>query len=148
MAKSVEVAKTALQITFQEAAKSMLAESISGDDILIDILNAPTVDDILGSEVVGLEALTGKPFTITKGTLRESDFTDGLAAYIVLNVTFDDGETAVVTSGSTSVVTQVVRMHQLGALPVRCMARKATKPTANGYYPMSLVKAPPALESF
>lgn len=130
------------RMTFAEAAESMIGETSTMDDIVVDIVNAETIDDILGGTAIGLESIIGQSFTINRAELRKSDFTDGLAAYVVMHVTFDTGETGIVTSGASKIVAQVVSMHQKGFLPYRVSSYKATKATEKGYFPMSLCKAP------
>ena len=152
MTKSTQVQTipqpTALQLTFAEAAKSMVAKSINSDDILLGILNATTIDEILESTTLGLQSIIGTPMTINRAQLHESDYADGLAAYVVMFVTFDDGTSTVVTSGAQVVVAQVVRMQMLDAFPMRCSSKQATRPTEKGYYPIALTKADPVEESF
>lgn len=133
---------------FEEAAASMVADDPSADDMLVDILTATTVDDILGGNAIHLQDIIGTPFTINKATLRESDYDAGLPAFVVLNVTFDGGNNGVVTTGASTVVAQVIRMHQIGVFPQRVNSYKTTKPTKAGYYPVQLVKADPLPESF
>ena len=150
MAKQVHPATTEqtpelpgqLRMTFEQAAESMIGETSTMDDIVVDIVNAETIDDILGGTAIGLESIIGQSFTINRAELRKSDFTDGLAAYVVMHVTFDTGETGIVTSGASKIVAQVVSMHQKGFLPYRVSSYKATKATEKGYFPMSLCKAP------
>lgn len=139
---TIDPIKAALTKTFADAAKEMVNEGATAESIALDILNANSVDDILGSTVIALSDIIGTPFTIHSASLNESDFADGLGAYVAMQVTFDDGTKSVVTSGATSVVAQVVSMHQKGYLPYRVSSRKPNKPTAAGYYPVSLCPAP------
>lgn len=137
-----------LYATMEEAAASMVQEGATAESIALDILNADSIDDILGKTVIGLQDIIGTPFTIHSGRLNKSDFTDGLPAYVVMDVEFDDGTKGVVTSGAMSVVAQVIAMHKGGYLPYRVSSRKPNKPTADGYYPISLCPAEPAPEPF
>ena len=146
--EAVPETRTLVQRTFAEAALSMVQPDSTSDEIVMEILTAETVDEILSSNAVGLQSVIGQPFTIDKAYLRESDFEDGLAAYLVMHVTMDNGEPLIVTTGAQSVVAQVVRMNQLGVLPYRVNSRKPDKPTEAGYYPISLCKAPALVESF
>ncbi len=153
MAKGTEVAvpetpSELLAKTFEEAAREMVADNNTSEEILLEILNAPTVADILGSTAIGLDSIIGQPFTIHKAELQKSDFEDGLAAYVVLHSEMDSGERCVITSGAQSVVAQAIRMNQLGAFPQRVSSKKAVKPTKNGYYPIELIAAPERPESF
>jgi len=50
----------------------------------------------------------------------------------------DNDEEIVWTTGSVSVVAQLVKAFMLGALPLYATIRKAERPTANGYYPQHL----------
>ena len=153
MAKSQEIAKveqTPAVKTFMEAAKSMMAEDASGEDMMLGVLTATNIDEILGSgdDVIHLQDIIGKPFTIIKGTLRESDYAEGLPAYLVMDVKFDDDTTGVVTTGAATVLSQVIRMNELGFLPYRVSSVQASKPTKKGFYPISLCKADPIPEQF
>jgi len=151
--KEVAVTETPKSLalrTFEEAAASMVADDPSADDMMLDILTAKTVEDVLGgsNNAIHLQDIIGKPFTIVKATLRESDYEAGLPAFVVLNVTFDDGTNGVVTTGASTVVAQCIRMHQLDAFPQRVNSYKSTKPTKAGYFPVQLVAADPIPEPF
>ncbi len=135
--------KSAALNEMREAIRSMIAKSdVTAEEIALQIISADTLDGILGSTAIGLDDMIGVPFTIERVELRESEFADGLPAYAVMHATLDDGESVIITSGATSVVAQCVSMVQGGFLPVRVSSRKPSKPTANGYYPVSLCKAP------
>ena len=124
-----------------EAAESMVADVKTSAEITLDILNAKSIDEILGSTVIGLQSILGEPITIHSANLNQSDFEDGLGAYVVIHATRDNGDHIVVTSGSENVVAQVIAMHAGGHFPQRVEGAKSVKPTAKGYYPLRLQPA-------
>jgi hypothetical protein len=149
MTKGKEVmVKTEARLTFEEAARAMVQSSGDADAILLDILNADSVESILGNDTIGLTEMIAEPFTILSAVLRESDYEQGLPAFLVMQAERDNGDRIVITTGASTVVAQVVRMNQLAAFPVRVSSKKAEKPTAAGYYPLSLVKPPTKIEPF
>lgn len=141
---------------FRRAAAKMYADAATTDgfDIVAQIMTAETLEDILGPGVVHLKDNLNKPFTIESAVLQKSDFADGLQVYLVMHIAFDpdlrgDIEKAVMTTGSNTVLAQVVRAQELGFIPgFRCQGKESDKPTEAGYYPLRLVGAPKLEESF
>lgn len=145
LAKTTETKVVAAQ-DINEWAKTvgaLMTASGTSEDIIRSIMVAEDLDDILGSAVtIKFEDIIGVPMTIDKVQLNTSDYEGGLAAYVVMFVTFDDDDTGIVTCGAESVVAQCIRMFEKGYIPgVRCTPWRATKATANGFYPMKLTKA-------
>lgn len=124
-----------------QAVQEMARPEQSAEEMALAILNATTLEGILGSQVLhmeDMEAVTG--FLCVGANLNPSDFTDGLGAYAVLDTIQPDGTRAVVTSGSTNVVAQLVNIHAKKFFPVWVRFKKSDKPTKAGYWVWKLVK--------
>lgn len=135
-------------IRLRDAVRSMIAVDDDGSGIAAAVLDAKTVDEILGEDrdgATGLSEIIGTPFTINRIELRASDHDAGLDGYAVMFSTFDDGTTTVITCGAQKVVAQCIALHTGGYLPKRVSSRKTSKPTKGGFYPVELVKAPEQL---
>ena len=132
------------RLTFEEAARDMIAQDMTEQEMVTDILNKDSLEDILGgSTAVGLQSMLGVPFTIHRVDLRESDYADGLPAFAVIHAFLDEtNEARVITTGSSVVVAQCISMHRGGHLPQRVVGIQATKATAKGYFPLRLGQAP------
>jgi hypothetical protein len=115
-------------------------EGDGGLRILEQIASASSVEDIDNPwNARGAEAYNDKVITITDVTRKDSDFRDGMGLYLLLDIIdVESGEVTKITSGSTSLVAQVIRLYTLDLLPYTCVVRVATKATKNGYYPQHL----------
>lgn len=116
----------------------------SGDDatarIVAQILAAETPDQIDAAwNAEGMRDWVDMVVQINSIKRMPSDFTAGLGWFLVCNVTaLGSGEEFVLTTGSVSIVAQLVRLHTINALPIQVVPRKAAKPSKNGYFPMHL----------
>lgn len=145
MAKSSAVATTSPQEVqvkerMQRAIQEMARPEQSAEEMALAILTATTLEGILGGSVLHMEDMedvTG--FLCVGANLNPSDFTDGLGAYAVLDVILQDGTRAVVTSGSTNVVAQLVNIHASKFFPVWVRFKKSNKPTAKGFWVWKLI---------
>lgn len=108
--------------------------------ILMAILNAESPADLDAAWTArSLEQYCDTPLRVESIKRMPSDFADGLGAYLVVNAVIPgDGERVTMTTGSVSVVAQLVKANALGAFPLIVVPRKANRPSANGYYPMHL----------
>jgi hypothetical protein len=116
----------------------------SGDDgaelIVLAILGAKSFDELdapwnsaKSEELVGVEVAIGE---ITR---HESTYADGLGIFLVVRgKRIDTGEDVAYSTGSVSVVAQLVRAYALGAFPLYTILHKSDRPTAKGYYPLHL----------
>ena len=108
--------------------------------IVGSILKAQTVEDLdkpWDSE--GMRDLLGEVVQIQSISRRPSEFGNGLGAYLGCECVVEStGEGMFVTTGSVSIVAQLVRAHALGKLPLRVIPRQADRPTPQGYFPMHL----------
>lgn len=83
----------------------------------------------------GLAFYADVPVIIESITRRESDYAGGFPYYLVVNATVKGtGERIRTTSGSVGVMGQLVKAHQLGALPLEVIPRRSKKPTKSGNY--------------
>lgn len=131
------------------AATWLAAHSVPGNEtdwvigeIVGQVLNAETPEEVLAdSQVMGLRDMLGRPFTLHEVKFQKSDFEAGHPYYAVLSIArIDDGWVGLVTIGSNTIIAQVMRLVQLGALPrdVVCInARKS--PSASGNMPLKLI---------
>lgn len=94
-------------------------------------LDAPWSADGLGEYV-------GKRLTVTGLRKMASEYDGGLPWYLIVTGTDQTGADFTATTGSVSVVGQLIRAHAGGWLPLGVIPRLARKPSANGYYPMHL----------
>lgn len=116
----------------------------SGDDgaemIVLAILGAKSWDELdtpwnsaKSDELIGVEVAIGE---ITR---HESSYADGLGIFLVARgKRIDTGEDVAYSTGSVSVVAQLVRAYALGAFPLYTILHKSDRPTAKGYYPLHL----------
>lgn len=104
------------------------------------ILSAQSVEDIDKPwDAEGMRDLKDRSLLVREVHKMPSDYAQGLGVYLVCRVvTGESGEEKVVTTGSVSIVAQLVRAHTLGALPLLVIPREAKKPSRNGYLPMHL----------
>ncbi len=129
----------------REAFMLMLADVPEPDDdavvkIVGAILKAESVEDLDSPwDTAGMRSLVDRPLTVRSITKRPSDYENGMGVYLGCEVLDEmDGEELFVSSGSVSIVAQLVRAHTLKAFPLRVIPRNAKKPTPKGYLPMHL----------
>lgn len=135
------------QEKLREIASQAIAEmkeagaDFDEEQMMFDILEAQSFEDILGESVIHLKDIIGVPITVHSCTLQESKFEGGfLPAYAVMRVEFDDGARAVVTTGAAQVVASMVKAHAAGWFPVRFSTTMIT--TGNGFDVIKMAKAP------
>jgi hypothetical protein len=83
--------------------------------------------------------------TITIHSIRRapSSFQGGPGIFLILDVE-SEGEHYVVTTGSVSVVVQLLKAFELNAFPVSCTPKISKRQTARGYWPQHLEFNSPA----
>lgn len=87
----------------------------------------------------GFGAYEGVPLVITDIEKMPSDFTSGLSYFLVAHGAIRaTGEKVAATTGSLSIVAQLLKVHQLGGFPVLVIPRASKRPTKDGYYPQHL----------
>lgn len=109
-------------------------------EILARILAAESVEDVLAPQApVALKTLQGFPLSIDSVRWMKSDFAEGAGMYaLIKGARTDTGETFLATCGGTNVLAQLFVLDKLGAFPTKVKITTASKPTANGYYPLWL----------
>lgn len=128
--------------TFAQMA-SMLPQADEGDGaeaIVAQILSAATIEDLDAPwRAEEGKALIGKPISIVGAKARKSDYADGLGVFLVVDaVNLETGEATIFTTGSVSVVAQIVKAFCMDALPFNAMLCQSARPTKDGYYPLHL----------
>lgn len=116
------------------------SEDDGGLRILEQIAGANSVDNLDDPwNARDALAFVDRAITITGLVRKDSDFADGLGLYLLVDlVDHQTGEATKFTSGSASLVAQLVKAYAMDALPLDCIVRKAAKPTKNGYWPQHL----------
>lgn len=134
------IAKERAMERVRQAITEMTVPDQSAEEIALSIIEATSIDQILGSTVLHLQDMVGTPFLLVSAKLTASDYQDGLGAYTVMNVILADGSPAVITTGSTNVVSQVIAMHGGDYFPQWVVASEAT--AASGFKVYRLNKGP------
>jgi hypothetical protein len=110
------------------------------DNILEQIATATAADELDDPwESGSLRKLVDTPLVFTEIAKSPSDYTGGLAYFLIVRgAVRATGETFVATTGSVSIVAQLVKAWSLGAFPLAAIPRQAKRPTPDGYFPMHL----------
>lgn len=130
--------------TLREDMRTLESDSANAvEDILGRILQAETADDILAEDgLIEAEELLGVPVQIWSYKVNESDFTDGMPGYLVIDaIRQDTGEKVTIGCGAVKVQAQILKLKRIGALPIVVKFVKNEKGTKAGRHPLSLVKA-------
>lgn len=136
MAKSTAVATRPTEIEqrkqdtidrIKRAASEMARPETTPEEMAAAILDAASIDDILGNgTVVHLADMIGESFTILGASLSESTVANnqGLPVFAIIEAELNDGTQAIVTTGATNCVAQLIAMHSGGYFPqwVKCRA--------------------------
>lgn len=88
----------------------------------------------------GLGRYVDEPIVVTGIRKMPSDFgAGGLAWFLIVDgAVRATGEKVAATTGSISVVAQLVKAHNLGLFPLTVIPRLSKRPTADGYFPQHL----------
>lgn len=116
------------------------ADGSGTERILLSILNAKSWDELDDPwDTTKSDALVGVEMVIHTISRHASAYADGLGVFLVAHgKRLDDNTETVFSTGSVSVVAQLVRAFMLGAFPLYCILRQSDKPTSKGYYPHHL----------
>lgn len=131
---TIERSREALMAQAQAAMGEMKSSNeYSMDDVMFDTMAATSLDELLngGGDVIHLKDIIGVPFTINRAELQDSKYADGLPAYVVMHVTFDDGTDGVVITGATQIVSGCIKMHSEGWFPARVSTIMLTSSNGN-----------------
>lgn len=125
-----EFAKMATMIPAQDPEQAV-------DSIIGQILAAGSVDQLDNPwRTDDLSELMGHHLEISDLKRMDSDYADGLGVYLVVRATeLTTGEQVTFTTGSVSVVAQLVKAYASGWFPLRCMVVESERPSRNGYKP-------------
>lgn len=107
--------------------------------IVASILQAPDAQSVLqqASTTQAVDVLDQR-LLIRGQRFNKSDKADGPGFYAIIDAVSDDGEVMLITCGARNVMAQIYRLGELGALPCHAAIVQQDKPTAAGFYPMSL----------
>lgn len=108
--------------------------------LITQLANATSVEDLDKPwSLTGLNDYEGQWLRVDSLRRMPSDFTEGLGFYLIVTaMLYQTGEIITCSTGSVNVVTQLVKAHSLGALPVNVRPMLSSKPTKDGYRPMHL----------
>lgn len=146
-AGTVDVLDTEVFKRFLAAAEGETTE-VDADrqalNIIGRILNATTVDDVLGGRIaIHARDMLGEPFTLLGVRFNESTIDgDGPAFYAVLEAVDPEGEPMAITCGARNVMAQAWKLKDMGALPVAVMIQQSDRQTKAGYRVMWLEAVP------
>lgn len=138
LAKRKEEMQAQLAATIAE----MKSDDFDPEQLMLDVMEAQTIDDILGDSVVHMKEIIGTPMTVHSAQLQNSGFEESaIPAYAVMRVQFDDGRRAVVTCGALQVVMALIAAQKRGFFPFRCSSVMVTSSKGNDV--IRLTAAPP-----
>lgn len=87
----------------------------------------------------GMAKYTDTELVVTGIRKMESDYGSGLAYFLVVDAAErETGERVTFTTGSLSVVAQLVKAWSLDAFPLAVIPRLSKRPTKDGFYPQHL----------
>lgn len=140
-----EIVLSANAIAVREQFQTMAMTLPPLDDdgalgIVAQIMNASSVEDLDSAwDTVEAEELLGVKQIITNARYAMSDYEDGLGIFLVIDaINVATGEAFIWTTGSVSVVAQIVKAHHAGWFPLACILQQAKKPTKDGNFPQHL----------
>lgn len=113
--------------------------------ILADIIGAKSVEELDG-RTYSLQDFPDVPLKVLSANFYESSYKGGIPLFAALEVIPDDGTGEVITvvSGATDLVIKIGKAWIENWLPVMLVAKIATKPTQNGFYPFNISVYPVA----
>ena len=129
------------------AAGEATSDELSADEVTVDIigriLNATSVDDVLGgTQATHARDFLDTPFALTGVRFNQSDFEGaGPKFYALLEGADRNGEKVTITCGARNVIAQAWKLKDMDALPVQVELRQSDRPTRAGYHVLWLEKA-------
>lgn len=110
------------------------------ENILEQIMAAGSIADLDEPwRAGGLGKYVDEELLIQSIRKMPSDFGSGMAYFLIVEgAVRATGEKVTVTTGSLSVLAQLLKTWQLGAFPVLVIPRLSKRPTKEGYYPQHL----------
>lgn len=137
---SAQVPQTAADKVARAIAEMQRDTSAVSDKIMSNILDAENADDVFAQtsgeagSLIPSEGRYGVPLRIVDVGLNPSMFADGPAAYAVItaiNLATDQTET--IGCGAANVLAGLIKLYQIGALPVDVVLYESPKRTSNGF---------------
>lgn len=113
------------------------------EDIATRIERAQTVDDVLRDDSpIDADDVLDVTLQLWGVSINESDYRDGLQAYVALRVIRQDTmEDAVVTCGAFKVVAKALKLQRMNMFPVMVKITQGKRQTKAGNTVLDLVKA-------
>lgn len=113
-------------------------------DIIKKILDAQTVDDVLGGAgATHAGDYLNKPFRLTDVHFNQSSYDGaGPSFYALLEGVDPDGVAVTITCGARNVIAQAWKLNDMDALPLVVMLVESPRETASGFRPMWLEAGP------
>lgn len=136
---------TAVVVSSRQRVERAIAEmardtSQVSDRIMANILDAESADDVFAqtsgesAALVPSEHVLGIPLHVVSVQLNPSQYADGPPAYAVIDaVNMRTQEPVTVGCGAGNIVAGLIKLHQLGMLPVDVVLFESGKRTANGF---------------
>jgi hypothetical protein len=108
--------------------------------ILAQLLRAKSTADLNKPwEAAGIQGYLDVPLRVLKVTRAPSDFEDGIGVYVVIHaVNVRTNEPVIATTGSVSILAQLIMAHRNGWLPATVIPRGPKRKPRNGRFPMHL----------
>lgn len=129
------LASGGLVVTDPAEVSAAIASRIMGSNSIADILSPQTTE--------GADDVVGIPLNLRGVRWLHSSFKDGPVVYALIDAVDRQGKARTITSGSETVLAQLFRISQLDGFPVSAAFVRASKATAQGYYPLWLEAVDP-----
>jgi len=112
------------------------------EDVAARIESASTVDDVLASDApLDAEQILGVTLQLWGVSVNESDYVDGLPAYVALRAIRQDSmDNVVVTCGGFKVVAKALKLQRINQFPVMVKIVQSDRKTRAGYDVLDMVK--------
>lgn len=145
--KELSTQETQQEVSKIGAALRDLIEAVpqsSIDDaqyrIVMQILEAKDFTELDNpwGQTAGLGEYNDQNIVIHSIVRAPSTFQGGPGIFLILDVETADGERHVVTTGSVSVVVQLLKAYEFDAFPLSCMPQVSKRQTSRGYWPQHL----------
>lgn len=145
---AVAVRSEAVEVSEREVkARAILTNAIlemarpeqSALEMALAVMDADSDDKVFGSTVIHLGDIIGQPFTINHAWLTDSDYTEGLPAFAIIEAEMDDGQSVVITCGGVNIVAALINFHARKRFPIRVDTME-DGPTKNGFYVKKFIR--------
>jgi hypothetical protein len=123
------------------AAMLPRSEGDGAERIINQILNSQSVQDTneIWGDLADAAKLVGQELTFETVKVMESDYTDGLGVWLLVEaVKNETGEAVMFGTGSVSIVGQLVLAYTRDEFPFAGKIVQSDKATKDGYYPQHI----------